>query len=105
VREYTNDEFHSLLARHFTHVELHGQVPAPSFGVCPYWQLAEDTGHDPRTRLLATLWKVGIRLPGPVRDRVFRTVTGHGPYPNEHEFVFEPNAVLRGHVQLAICRP
>lgn len=105
VREYTNDQFESLLRRHFSSVELLGQISAPEFGVCPYWQLPEDLPRDLSSRLGALLWKLGVRAPERVRDLLFRRVTGHGAYPGENDFVFEPAAVARAHVQVATCRP
>ena len=105
VREYTCEEFATLLGRAFGAVEVVGQVTSQEFGTCPYWQLDQDLPSDAAARMRVLLWKLGVRLPTRARNAAFHLATGHGPYPGEHDFAFDPAATERAHVQVAVCRP
>jgi SAM-dependent methyltransferase len=105
VKEYRPSELQELLEAVFGEVLLLGQRTGPHYPESPFWERSEDLPRDFRSRSRVILWKLMNRFPDDVRDRLFLRVTGRTFYPGEHDFVFEREAVERGHVLLAVCRP
>lgn len=105
VKEYLPQELSELLRDHFGSVQLLGQRTSPRFKVSPYWDRPELLPTDPIGRARVLSWKVQARLPFQLRERLSRSLHGHGFYPGEDDFVFDAGQVEQGHVLVAVCRP
>lgn len=103
VKEFTPAELGELLGPYFGRVELRGQRLSRPRHVAPFlpgYDRARSTLD--HARLVA--WKVGRRLPAPVRETLSEVLLGRSFYPGESEFAFTPDHT-GAHVLLAICHP
>ncbi|MDQ3816838.1 MAG: methyltransferase domain-containing protein [Acidobacteriota bacterium] len=105
VREFTPLELREMLSSCFSRVELLGQRTHPRYRICPHWELPENLPRDLASRLKVVAWKVQCRMPEPLREGISRLLWGRSFYPGEHDFIFAPEEVERGHVLVAVCRP
>ena len=105
IREYTAPELARMLSDRFSSISVLGQRVHPRFRPCPYWERAELCADSLRGRLRSLRWKVLVRLPLRYRDAIARTLLGHGLFPGEDDFVFDPSDIDGGHVLMAVCRP
>ena len=84
VREFTADELRSLLAEHFSEVQLLGQRPSRAYRYVPF--LMVESVHT----LDALAWKAMVRLPFPMKNRLALAFSGRPFYPSEADYCFEP---------------
>lgn len=105
VYEFTPDEFRALLGKHFSSVELYGQRVTHRYRICPYWELPDMLPRDFMSRVRAVLWKMQVRLPTALREGIATVLTGEPFFPGEHDFIFSPEELKMGYVQVAVCRP
>lgn len=103
IREYSPPELRALLERHFTRVELRGQRIDPRYGPCPYWEPPESLPRGAASRVQTLIWKVLHRLPYGFAEPASSLILGRSLYPTENDFAFAPDALERGHVQVALC--
>ncbi|QQS32200.1 MAG: class I SAM-dependent methyltransferase [Acidobacteriota bacterium] len=101
--EFTPTEYRDLLEPHFSSVELLGQRVTTQYRICPYFEKPEMLPRDLVSRIKTIGWKLGARLPAPIRESAARLVSGHTFYPGEHDFVFDATELDVGYVQVAVC--
>lgn len=104
VKEYLPSELSRLLSSHFQSVTLLGQRTHPRYSVSPFWELPENLPEDLPGGLRVLSWKIQNRLPFRLKDAISRSLHHRSFFPGEHDFVFEEEAVDRGHVLVAVCR-
>jgi SAM-dependent methyltransferase len=98
VREFSAGELHDLLARAFREVRLYGQRPRPAYRYVPFLMIDRDLAP------AALAWKLMVRLPFGVKDRLARVLTGRPFYPGEDDYCFDPDRVDDAHALIAIAR-
>ena len=98
VREFTADELRALLARSFQEVRLYGQRPHAEYRYVPFLMVDRDVSP------AALVWKLIVRLPFSVKDRLARALTGRPFYPGEDDYCFDPERVEGAHALVAVAR-
>ena len=98
VHEFTADELRECLQMHFADVCLYGQRPNNNYRYVPFLM------HEPRFELSELIWKMMVRLPFQIKNRIARAISGRSFYPGEEDYVFEPDATDRSHVLVAVAR-
>jgi len=98
VREFTADELHALLAETFSEVRLCGQRPQAMYRYVPFLMVDRDLS--PAT----LVWKLMVRLPFSVKDRLARALTGRPFYPGEDDYWFDPDRLDGAHALVAVAR-
>jgi SAM-dependent methyltransferase len=105
VYEFTPEEFGTLLGRYFSSVKLYGQRVTQRYRICPYWELPDMLPTDVFSKLRIGLWKMQVRLPVAIREGLSKITSGQAFFPGEGDFVFSPDELNTGYVQVAVCRP
>ena len=98
VREFTPDELRNLLVQAFADVRLYGQRPHPAYRYVPFLMLDRDLSP------AALAWKLMVRLPFNIKDRLARALSGRPFYPSEDDYCFDPDRVDGSHALLAVAR-
>ncbi len=97
VRELTGGELRELLGERFEAVELHGQHVDPSYRFVPFLMVERDLSPS------AVAWKVVNRLPGRVKDRLARLLSGRPFYPTEMDYRFPRDRWHDAHTLVAVA--
>jgi len=97
VREFTADELRALLAGSFSRVQLFGQRPASAYRYVPFLML------DARTEPAALAWKLLVRLPYRLKNRLALVISGRPFYPGEANYCFDVDATDGAHALLAVA--
>jgi ubiquinone/menaquinone biosynthesis C-methylase UbiE len=98
VREFTADELRELLDECFQSVRLFGQRPSTAYRYVPYLMVGS------HRELSALVWKVALRLPFAVRNRLALTVSGRPFYPGEEDYCFVPDHTDGAHALVAVAQ-
>lgn len=98
VREFAADELRDLLAESFQEVRLYGQWPRPEYRYVPFLMVEPDLAP------AALAWKLMVRLPFSLKDRLARALTGRPFYPGEDDYRFDPDRVDGAHALVAVAR-
>jgi hypothetical protein len=97
IREFTASELRDLLGATFTNVRLLGQRPSATYRYVPFLMLARHI--EPS----ALAWKLLVRLPFGVKNRIALALSGHPIYPSETDYCFEPDSVDGAHALVAVA--
>jgi ubiquinone/menaquinone biosynthesis C-methylase UbiE len=97
IREFTADELRALLHEHFENVQLLGQRPSEHYRYVPFLMT------QPVFSLDALAWKVLVRLPFAVKNRIALALGGRPFYPGEMDYCFD-RSVDGVHALLAIAQ-
>jgi SAM-dependent methyltransferase len=98
VREFTAAELREMLSDCFEHVQLFGQRPVDAYRYVPF--LMVETHVEPS----ALVWKLLLRLPYGLKNRLAQTVSGRAFYPGEADYSFDVDATDGAHALLAVAR-
>ena len=98
VREFTATELRAMLQDSFEHVELFGQRPTATYRYVPYLMFEADTS--PR----ALAWKVMLRLPFGLRNRLAYAISGKPFYPADEDYSFDLDSTDGAHALLAVAQ-
>lgn len=98
VREFSADELRDVLCASFSTVDVYGQRPTPHYRYVPYLMI------DPHYEPSALLWKLQLRLPLRVRERIALLVSGRPFYPDERQYTFDRDDTERAHALVAVAR-
>jgi ubiquinone/menaquinone biosynthesis C-methylase UbiE len=99
IREFTADELRDLLRASFENVQLFGQRPSDAYRYVPFLMLARQN-NDPS----ALGWKLLVRLPFGLRNRLAVALSGRPFYPGEDDYRFVPEACAGAHALVAVAR-
>ena len=97
IREFTADELRRLLAECFTHVQLYGQRPVPTYRYVPFLMV------DSHTEAAALAWKCLVRLPYGLKNRLALAMSGRSFYPGEADYCFDLEVTDGAHALLAVA--
>jgi SAM-dependent methyltransferase len=105
LREYFPDTLIEMLRIHFKEIQSLGQGLSQSYGPAPFLPggVAAYTNFYGVLRIL--LWKMLLRFPASMRDRIFKRFSDIPFCPNAEDYAFLKEHMYSGHVQLHICRP
>jgi SAM-dependent methyltransferase len=98
IREFTAPELRDLLMASFTHVRIHGQRPSAKYRYVPFLML------DRHIEPSALAWKLLVRLPFGLKNRIALAVSGHPIYPSEADYCFQPDSFEGAHAILAVAQ-
>ena len=98
VREFTSDELNALLGECFSEVRLYGQRPSPAYRYVPFLMVERDW------QVQALIWKVLVRLPFGIKNRLALTISGKPFYPGEADYCFYPDVTDGAHALVAVAR-
>jgi ubiquinone/menaquinone biosynthesis C-methylase UbiE len=98
VREFTASELRDLLCASFSTVDLYGQRPARHYRYVPYLMI------DAHVEPAALLWKLQLRLPREMRERIAALVSGRPFYPDERNYTFDHDQTDGAHALVAVAR-
>ncbi len=104
VFEYTPDELHAEVAKHFDEIRMLGQQMSDRFRISPFWDDQERMPRTPRARARLLLWRILNRLPAGPRDTVSRAIWGHSLYPGAEDYTFTTDAVPSAPVLVVVAR-
>jgi SAM-dependent methyltransferase len=97
VREFTADELRDLLRGSFGEVHLFGQRPSAAYRYVPFLMLERHI--EPS----ALAWKLLVRLPFGLKNRLALALSGRPVYPGEEDYRFEPEACDGAHALVAVA--
>ena len=103
VYEYTPDELGVELRRHFTEVEMLGQVLDPRFKISPFQDEQQRLPRNLGTQTSLFVWRV-LNKVGFARDPVSRALWGHSFFPTEKDYQFHSSQIETAPVLMAVCR-
>jgi SAM-dependent methyltransferase len=98
VREFTADELRDLLRESFEQVQLYGQRPTAAYRYVPFLML------EPHSEPSALAWKLLVRLPFGVKNRLALALSGRPVYPGEEDYRFVADACEGAHALVAVAR-
>ena len=98
LKEFTTDELHDLLAEAFTEIQMYGQRPADAYRYVPFLMI------EPHREPAALAWKVLVRLPFGIKNRLALALGGRPFYPGEDDYCFEPQSAEAAHALVAVAR-
>ena len=98
VREFTANELRSLVGEAFGDVRLFGQFPASTYRYVPFRMLR------PTYAPGALAWKVLVRLPFGLNNRLALALSGRPLYPGETDYCFPPESTHGSHALVAVAR-
>jgi SAM-dependent methyltransferase len=97
VREFTAPELRAILGDCFTHVQLYGQRPVTGYRYVPF--LMVDSHAEPS----ALAWKLMVRLPYGLKNRLALAVSGRPFYPGEADYCFDLEQTEGAHALVAVA--
>jgi SAM-dependent methyltransferase len=97
VREFTAVELREMLASCFSRVQLFGQRPVADYRYVPFLMLESDR------RPSALIWKLLVRLPFGLKNRLALALGGRPFYPGEADYAFDRDATDGAHALLAVA--
>jgi SAM-dependent methyltransferase len=97
VREFTADELRDLLRASFEQVQLFGQRPSAAYRYVPFLMLERQNAPS------ALAWKLLVRLPFELRNRLALALSGRPFYPGEDDYRFVPEACDGAHALVAVA--
>jgi SAM-dependent methyltransferase len=98
VREFTADELRDLLRDYFGEVALYGQRPLAAYRYVPFLMV------EPHREPSALAWKVMVRLPFGVKNRLALALGGRPFYPGESDYCFDSESTDGAHALLAVAQ-
>jgi len=98
VREFTAVELRDILADSFEQVQLFGQRPVDAYRYVPFLMV------EAHVEPAALAWKLLVRLPYGLKNRLAQTLTGRPFYPGEADYCFDLEATDGAHALLAVAR-
>jgi SAM-dependent methyltransferase len=98
IREFTASELGDLLHEVFDEVELYGQRPSEAYRYVPFLMV------EPHREPAALAWKVLVRLPFGLRNRVALTLGGRPFFPGEEDYCFSSHNLEAAHALVAVAR-
>jgi SAM-dependent methyltransferase len=98
IREFTAPELREMLSECFDQVQLYGQRPLAAYRYVPF--LMVESHFEPS----ALVWKLLVRLPYRLKNRVALAVSGRPFYPGETDYCFDLEATDGAHALLAVAR-
>jgi len=98
IKEFTADELHELLGEVFQDVQLYGQRPNDAYRYVPFLMV------EPHREPAALAWKLLVRLPFGVKNRLALALGGRSFYPGEEDYCFEPASAETAHALIAVAR-
>jgi SAM-dependent methyltransferase len=98
IKEFTADELRELLAEAFADVKLYGQRPTDAYRYVPFLMIK------PQREPAALAWKVLVRLPFSVKNRLALALGGRPFYPGEDDYYFELETYHAAHALVAVAR-
>jgi hypothetical protein len=97
VREFTANELRELLCAYFGRVRLYGQRPVDAYRYVPFLM------NEPHREPSALAWKLMVRIPFGIKNRLALALSGRPFYPSEADYVFVPDQVENSHVLVAVA--
>jgi SAM-dependent methyltransferase len=97
IREFTASELRQMLSECFEQVQLFGQRPVAAYRYVPFLMV------EPHVEPSALVWKLQVRLPYTVKNRLALALTGRPFYPGEADYRFESEATDGAHALLAVA--
>jgi ubiquinone/menaquinone biosynthesis C-methylase UbiE len=98
VREFTADELREVLRASFQQVRLFGQRPAPAYRYVPFLMVQA------HTEPAALAWKLLVRLPFELRNRLALALSGRPFFPGEDDYRFVADGYDGAHALVAVAR-
>jgi len=98
IKEFTTDELRELLGEAFAEVKIYGQRPQDAYRYVPFLMI------EPNNEPLALLWKLLVRLPFGIKNRLALALGGRPFYPGEDDYCFEPQNAEAAHALVAVAR-
>ena len=98
IKEFTAAELHGLLSEAFSNVQLYGQVPMKNYRYVPFLMI------EPHREPAALAWKLLVRLPFGMKNRLALALGGRPFYPGEDDYCFEPQSAEAAHALVAVAR-
>lgn len=98
IREFTAGELRELLSDSFEEVQLFGQRPVDAYRFVPFLMVGA------QVEPAALAWKLLVRLPYGLRNRLAHTISGRPFYPGEADYRFDLEATDDAHALLAVAR-
>lgn len=103
VHEYTPEELHAELQKHFSSVSLLGQVLDGRFRISPFWDAQQRLPRKPGIQFERFVWRVLNKMSVPVRNRASELLWNHSFLPGEHDYRFIPEALETAPFLVAVC--
>jgi SAM-dependent methyltransferase len=97
VREFSAFELRAMLVECFTHVELFGQRPVAAYRYVPF--LMVESHAEPS----ALAWKLLVRLPYALKNRLAVAISGRPFYPGEDDYCFDVERTDGAHALVAVA--
>ncbi|MCA1644227.1 MAG: class I SAM-dependent methyltransferase [Chloroflexi bacterium] len=97
IQEFTADELRALLREAFDKVKLYGQRPSAAYRYVPFLMIA------PHREPAALVWKLLLRLPFALRNRVALALGGRPFYPGEADYCFDLETYAAAHALVAVA--
>ena len=98
IKEFTADELRELLNEVFADVQIRGQRPANAYRYVPFLMV------EPHYEPAALMWKLLVRLPFGIKNRLALALGGRPFYPGENDYCFELESATAAHALLAVAR-
>jgi SAM-dependent methyltransferase len=98
IREFTADELRDLLRASFEQVQLYGQRPCAAYRYVPFLML------EPHYEPSALIWKLLVRLPFGVKNRLARALSGRSFFPGETDYWFDLEQTDGAHALVAVAQ-
>jgi SAM-dependent methyltransferase len=98
VREFTASELREMLSDCFEHVQVFGQRPVAAYRYVPFLMI--ESHLEPS----AIIWKLLVRLPYAIKNRLALRLGGRPFYPGEDDYWFDLEATDGAHALLAVAR-
>jgi SAM-dependent methyltransferase len=98
IKEFTAAELHALLSEAFKDVQLYGQVPDENYRYVPFLMI--ESQREPA----AIVWKLLVRLPYALKNRLAMALAGRPFYPGEEDYCFDPDGAEAAHALVAVAR-
>jgi SAM-dependent methyltransferase len=97
IREFTAEELRELLRDSFEQVQLYGQRPTEAYRYVPFLML------EPRHEPSALAWKLLVRLPFGLKNRLALALSGRSFYPSEADYLFVADGYAGAHALVAVA--
>ncbi len=98
IKEFSPDELRALLNEVFADVQIRGQRPTKAYRYVPFLMI------EPRHEPAAIAWKLLVRLPFGIKNRLALALSGRPFYPGEDDYCFEPETAEAAHALVAVAR-